>query len=39
MNYVYEMFVLMVEDIVKLRLYLIVKDLFKEVFKMNNRIN
>lgn len=39
MNYAHEMPALTAEDIVKSRLYLIVKDLFKEVFKTNNRIN
>lgn len=39
MNYAHEMPVLTAEDIVKSRLHLIVKDLFKEVFKTNNRIN
>ncbi|QTI52991.1 DUF1140 family protein [Enterococcus faecalis] len=39
MNYAHEMSVLTAEDIVKSRLHLIVKDLFKEVFKTNNRIN
>lgn len=39
MNYAHEMPALTAEDIVKSRLHLIVKDLFKEVFKTNNRIN
>lgn len=39
MNYAHEMPTLTAEDIVKSRVHLIVKDLFKEVTKTNNKIN